>query len=58
VIKRNEVKLGENDGMNYELISGVNEGDEVILSMTAQKAETAKKASKSPFMPTRPGQKK
>ncbi len=59
VIDQHEVKIGTNDGINYELVSGLNEGDEIILSMTAQKAaaETATTA-KSPFMPTRPGQKK
>jgi len=52
------VKIGTNDGINYELISGLNEGDEIVLSMAVEKAAATKKASKSPFMPTRPGQKK
>lgn len=59
VIQKNEVKIGSNDGINYELVSGLNEGDEIILSMTAQKATVEKKtASKSPFMPQRPGQRR
>ncbi|MCX6238256.1 MAG: efflux RND transporter periplasmic adaptor subunit [Bacteroidia bacterium] len=59
VIQKNEVKIGSNDGINYELVSGLNEGDEIILSMTAEKATVEKKtASKSPFMPQRPGQKR
>jgi len=59
LIQRNEVKIGENDGINYELVSGLNQGDEIILSLTAEKAETqTKTTAKSPFMPTRPGQKK
>jgi len=59
VIQKNEVKIGSNDGINYELVSGLNEGDEIILSMTAEKATVEKKtASKSPFMPQRPGQRR
>ncbi len=58
VISQYEVKLGTNDGINYELVSGLNEGDEIILSMTAQKAVAETKAAKSPFIPSRPGQKK
>jgi HlyD family secretion protein len=58
VIQRYTVKIGENDGINDELISGLKEGDEIILSMTTEKAAVATKAAKSPFMPTRPGQKK
>lgn len=55
-IGKHEIQTGDNDGINYELISGVNEGDELILSMTAQSASTeTKKAAKSPFMPQRPG---
>jgi HlyD family secretion protein len=58
LVQRYEVKIGENDGINYELVSGLSQGDEIILSMTAEKATVATKAAKSPFMPTRPGQKK
>lgn len=59
VIRKTEVKTGTNDGINYEMVSGLKEGDEIILSMTAQKAEAETKiTAKSPFMPTRPGQKK
>ena len=58
-IQRSEVKIGENDGINYELLSGLNQGDEIVLSMSAVKANAeVKKAAKSPFMPQRPGQKK
>jgi HlyD family secretion protein len=58
-ILKKEVKLGGNDGINYELISGLNPDDEIILSLSAVKAgTTTKKAAKSPFMPPPPGQKK
>jgi len=54
-----EVKIGSNDGINYEVLSGLKEGDEIVLAMTAEKVTAeAKKAVKSPFMPQRPGQKK
>jgi len=56
VIQRTEVKIGENDGINYELLSGLNQGDEIVLSLSAVKANAeVKKAAKSPFMPQRPG---
>jgi len=52
-----KVKVGVTDEIHYEVISGLNEGDEVITSMSAgsssAKATTA--ATKSPFMPQRPG---
>ena len=58
-IQRHEIKIGENDGINYELLSGLNQGDEIILSMTVVKASAATKtAARSPFMPQRPGQRK
>ena len=59
VIQRHEIKIGDNDGINYELLSGLNQGDEIVLSMTAVKASAATKtAARSPFMPQRPGQRK
>ncbi len=58
VIRKSEIKTGENDGINYELLSGLNQGDEIVLSMTAEKATAeTRKAAKSPFMPQRPGRK-
>ncbi|MEI6276803.1 MAG: efflux RND transporter periplasmic adaptor subunit [Prolixibacteraceae bacterium] len=55
-IEQREVKIGSNDGISYELISGLNQGDEIILAMTAEKASAeTKKVAKSPFMPQRPG---
>ena len=58
VIRKSEIKTGGNDGINYELLSGLNQGDEIVLSMTAEKATAeTRKAAKSPFMPQRPGRK-
>jgi len=52
-----KVMVGVTDEIHYELLSGLNEGDEVVTSMSAgtssAKATTA--AAKSPFMPQRPG---
>ena len=59
IIEKKLVKTGANDGINYELVSGLNEGDEIILSMAIQKSVEAKKSvARSPFMPQRPGQRK
>ena len=58
-IHRARVVTGAIDGSNAEIKSGLNEGDEIILSMSlAGKASTASAtpaATTSPFMPTRPG---
>lgn len=52
------VKLGETDGINYEMVSGIKEGEELVVSLqeeaTDTKATTAA-VSGSPFMPRRPG---
>lgn len=58
MIVPHEVKIGENDGINYELVSGLDEGEEIILSMSIEKEANATKAARSPFMPQRPGQRK
>ena len=57
-IERKQIEVGESDGINYELVSGLNEGDELVLSLEKQNIQAIKKAAKSPFMPQRPGQKK
>jgi len=51
------VKLGSNDGENAEVMSGLSEGDEVVVKMTvATSAEKKEKAvASNPFMPTPPG---
>jgi HlyD family secretion protein len=57
-IHRTRVVTGAIDGSNAEIKSGLNEGDEIILSMSlAGKATTASATptTTSPFMPTRPG---
>jgi HlyD family secretion protein len=53
------VVVGETDEINYELISGIREGDEVIVSMESvsakEKAAGGTAGAKSPFMPAPPG---
>lgn len=58
LIQRREIEVGENDGINYELVSGLNETDELVLSLQKQTNKETKAAAKSPFMPSRPGEKK
>lgn len=55
-IHRARIETGVSDGNNIEVKSGINEGDEVILSASfATKApEAAGASSTSPFMPRRP----
>ena len=51
------IKVGVTDEIHYEVISGLNEGEEVVLSMSTGAADAKAKAgpAKSPFMPQRPG---
>ncbi|WP_321343620.1 efflux RND transporter periplasmic adaptor subunit [uncultured Draconibacterium sp.] len=50
------VKIGLNDDINAEILSGVKSGQEVVLSMEQKGAnETAARAGGNPFMPGPPG---
>ncbi|WP_163324660.1 efflux RND transporter periplasmic adaptor subunit [Draconibacterium mangrovi] len=50
------VKIGMNDDINAEILSGIKSGQEVILSMEQKGAnETAARAGGNPFMPGPPG---
>jgi HlyD family secretion protein len=53
------VITGETDEINYEVISGIQEGEEIIISMSSvsAKGKPADNAAsaQSPFMPTPPG---
>lgn len=51
------VKLGSNDGDNAEVLSGLSEGDEVVVKMTvaSSKDKKEKEVASNPFMPTPPG---
>ncbi len=54
------VTVGVTDEINYEVVAGLKEGEEVIISMTSAAAQTGTttKTAKSPFMPSRPGSSK
>ena len=52
-----KVQVGVTDEIHYEVLSGLKEGDEVVVAMTTATAAQVKAATaaKSPFMPQRPG---
>ena len=52
------VVTGITDGITTEIKSGVNEGDEVLVSMTSTAKTETKTASSSPFMPKPPSDKR
>ena len=45
------VKIGVDNGSNVEIISGLNEGDEVIIAMNKGAAKTATKKNDGPRGP-------
>lgn len=52
------IEVGQTDEIHYEILSGIAEGAEVIVSVTAQGGDektSEKKAVSSPFMPKPPG---
>jgi HlyD family secretion protein len=56
-IHQTAVTLGASDGTTAEVKSGLQAGDEVILSMTVATGKTKEKeVASNPFMPKRPGQ--
>jgi HlyD family secretion protein len=57
MIRLQKIEVGETDEAHYEVISGLNEGDEVVLSMSSGSSGSQSKttAARSPFMPQRPG---
>jgi HlyD family secretion protein len=59
IIHPRHVETGISDGTNVEIIKGLKEGDEVILSMSQTGGKNKKNSlAKSPFMPQRPGQRR
>lgn len=52
------VKLGETDEAFYQVLDGLKENDEVVVSMKSLSASEAKATARSPFMPTPPGAKR
>ena len=51
------VTTGLNDGVNVQILAGLELGDSVVVSQEARAAGTAERSGGSPFMPT-PGKKK
>ncbi|GAB2998461.1 efflux RND transporter periplasmic adaptor subunit [Cyclobacterium sediminis] len=50
------VAIGASDGVNVQILTGINQGDELVYSLKQTSQEVAKEASsESPFMPQRPG---
>lgn len=51
------VKLGASDGVNVQLLSGINPGEKLVYSLKGASNTGGRKvgANKSPFMPQRPG---
>ena len=52
------VTIGMNDGVNVQVLKGLELGDSVVVSQEARAAATAEKSGGSPFMPSPPGKKK
>jgi len=50
------VKTGISDGEKIEIISGLNEDDEILLITQKIQIKNNKEGTKSPFVPQRPGQ--
>ena len=57
IVHSQKVKVGVTDEIHYEVLSGLNEGDEVVISMSTGTTDTKTITgqAKSPFMPQRPG---
>ncbi len=57
LIHPQKITVGVTDEIHYEVLSGLNEGDDVVTSMSsaANRTKAATGAAKSPFMPQRPG---
>ena len=57
VISAKHVTLGASDGVNVQILGGINEGEKLVYSIkNVDKTEVGSEAkSESPFMPKRPG---
>ncbi|HEU4789971.1 MAG TPA: efflux RND transporter periplasmic adaptor subunit [Flavobacterium sp.] len=57
-IHQQKIIIGKNDGINYEIISGLTKGNEVVTVLKNEQAATGTSgSSSSPFMPKPPGKK-
>jgi HlyD family secretion protein len=57
MIHSQKIRVGVTDEIHYEVLSGLNEGDDVIITMSSNvtPVKGASTTVKSPFMPQRPG---
>ena len=58
IISPKKVILGASDGVNVQILSGIDEGDQLVYSLKTQSNQELagpEGASESPFMPQRPG---
>ncbi|KUJ60036.1 hemolysin D [Flavobacteriaceae bacterium CRH] len=58
-IHQQQVVVGKNDGINYEIISGLSQANQIITALRKEKSVTQETSgsSSSPFMPKPPGKK-
>lgn len=59
-ISQRAISIGASDGINMQVLSGVDEGDDIITGIVQQSAAqpTESNGESSPFMPKRPGNEK
>ncbi|MBQ4915120.1 efflux RND transporter periplasmic adaptor subunit [Maribacter sp. MMG018] len=59
-ISPKQVTLGASDGVNVQVLSGINEGDKLVYSLKGTSAQVSGSSGsdESPFMPQRPGGRK
>lgn len=61
-IRSIQISVGRSDGIKVEVLSGLQEGDEVVFKLAAKTAATtapaAQEEASSPFMPKPPGSRK
>ena len=55
-VTQKEIIIGNSDGINVEIVSGLSQGEEIVigLQVVSQQSNTSVNGSKSPFMPTPP----
>lgn len=54
-LSQKPIEIGSSDGVNVEVLRGLDNGDEAIVSLEEVVAVQASKDEQSPFMPKRPG---
>ncbi|MEM0578076.1 efflux RND transporter periplasmic adaptor subunit [Flavobacterium polysaccharolyticum] len=56
-IHEQEVQVGKNDGINYEITGGLSLGTQIVTTLKKEQAMKGSEGSSSPFMPKPPGKK-